>query len=317
MPNVFRDQFWEIDTYNNEPAVGTPLGVQSLEVIDTTDNGQIGEGQDDTIDGSSISASFAREIIRVQLANDSEVSIEGWVFSLADGRVLFTPTDGSILEDGATYVSSLSGTSREPIPVADLGPACFASGTIFRTASGPVNVEDLSEGDAVINVDGHNVRLRKILKREIGDQELQQNTKLQPVRIVAGALGNNLPERDLLVSRQHRMLVRSSIAQSMFGTSEVLISAIKLTELPGIFVDTSVSEITYFHLIFDKHEVIFAEGAPTESLLLGPMAREALGEEVVKEIRAIFPDAFDDAPEPAYLIPTNKQQKQFVGCYMN
>ena len=51
--------------------------------------------------------------------------------------------------------------------------------------------------------------------------------KVQPVRILAGALGHGMPQRDLLVSRQHRMLVSSAICERMFGLEQVLVSAIK------------------------------------------------------------------------------------------
>ena len=96
-----------------------------------------------------------------------------------------------------------------------------------------------------------------------------KRSKLWPVRICVGALGNGLPERDLLVSRQHRMLVSSRIALRMFGQADVLIPAIRLTALPGIAIDTNVTEVEYFHILLANHEVVFAEGAATESLYTG------------------------------------------------
>ncbi len=128
-----------------------------------------------------------------------------------------------------------------------------------------------------------------VYKRSISTAELQDNPKLFPVRIAKGALGNGLPQRDLLVSRQHRMLAASPIVQRMFETSEVLVSAILLTDLPDIAVDDQVSNVTYFHIVFEEHQVIFAEGAPTESLLLNTEALKSLPCAVRDELEAILP----------------------------
>ena len=63
--------------------------------------------------------------------------------------------------------------------------------------------------------------------------------------------------RDLLVSLQHCILVRSITAKRMFDRPEVLIAAKKLVGLPGIGTDTRARFVTYWHLLFDRHEVIF------------------------------------------------------------
>ena len=105
---------------------------------------------------------------------------------------------------------------------------------------------------------------------------------LRPIRIVAGALGGGMPTRDLLVSRQHRMVIKSVIALRMFGQSEVLVAAAKLLDLRGVFVDDSLDEVGYFHLVFDDHEIILAEGAETESLLIGPGIMKSIGAEALK-----------------------------------
>lgn len=188
---------------------------------------------------------------------------------------------------------------------------CFTCGVQIEVPGGSLEIEQLCVGDVVVTKNNGLQRIRWRGKRAYDHAEIVKNPKLRPIRIVAGALGNGLPKRDLLVSRQHRMLVQSKIAQRMFGTSEVLIPAIKLTALPGIFVDQEVESVEYFHLLFDQHEVIYAEGAPSESLLSGPEAMKTMSPEARKEILTIFPEVanLNYVPEPAKFIPGLKDQK--------
>ena len=72
------------------------------------------------------------------------------------------------------------------------------------------------------------------------------------------------------------MLVSSKICERMFGQTDVLLAAHQLTELPGIFTEPGYGEVEYFHLVFDRHEVIYAEGAPTESFFPGPEAIKSM-----------------------------------------
>src|SRR5690606_26135810 len=99
-----------------------------------------------------------------------------------------------------------------------------------------------------------------------------------------------LPKRDLTVSRQHRVLIRSKIAQRMFGADEVLIPAIKLVGLDGIEIVEDCRDVIYFHILFDKHQIIFSEDAPTESLFTGPIALQSVPAEARKEIETLFPE---------------------------
>ena len=201
--------------------------------------------------------------------------------------------------------------NTEPTPGAI---PCLTAGTNVLTSKGAVLIEDITDGDRIGTIDGIFRPLLKSVSRKISARDMQRNPKLYPVRICAGALGCGLPQRDLLVSRQHRMLVSSPIVKRMFDTSEALISAIKLTDLPGIYIDTSVPSVEYFHLLFEDHEVIYAEGAPTESLLLGVEALKALPGEVLDELQAIFPDLMmsETSQRSKYLIPDGKRQSRLI-----
>ena len=190
---------------------------------------------------------------------------------------------------------------------------CFAGGTMIATPAGPRPVDDLCVGDAVCTRGGAEP-IAWIGSRRFGPDVLEHRPQLRPVRITAGALGNGLPKQDLLVSRQHRVLVSSKVAARMFGVNDVLIAAIKLTELPGIFVDEQAAAVTYFHILFGAHEVVFANGTPTESLFTGPEGIRSLPQASQDEIFAIFPALADSvaARQTACLVPSGKLQKQLV-----
>ncbi len=124
-----------------------------------------------------------------------------------------------------------------------------------------------------------------------------------------------LPLEDLLVSRQHRILVRSKIAERMFGEKEVLIPAIKLVELDGIDVATDIEGVEYFHMLFDQHEIVISNGAKSESLFTGPEALKTVSPEARMEIASLFPELVceDFQPVSARLIPPQgKSMKQLV-----
>ncbi len=229
---------------------------------------------------------------------------------------IFAPLPGSAFDTGSV-VTGLGGWQNWTTGFNWTDVTCFTTGALISTSQGQQRIETIKVGDRVKTLDGFSV-VRWIGRRCVGFEELARSPKLRPIRIMAGTLGAELPKRDLLVSRQHRMLVQSKIANRMFGESEVLIPAIKLTELPGIFTDESADSVNYFHLLFDKHEIIFAEGAPTESLFTGPEALKAISPESREEILALFPAVaeLDYSPEPARLIPPGKQQKQLVARHL-
>ena len=149
-------------------------------------------------------------------------------------------------------------------------------------------VEDLKPGDLVLTVDDSCQPLRLSLSRKLDAEELSNNPKFLPITITAGALGNNIPEHNLQISRQHRMLISSTISERMFNNREVLVKALHLTELPGIYIDVNATDLEYFHLVFDDHQIIIANGAASESFYPGEEALKALSPEAYTEITTLF-----------------------------
>jgi hypothetical protein len=192
---------------------------------------------------------------------------------------------------------------------------CFTAGTLIGTLLGPVRVEDLKAGDDVLTLDTGTQKIRWIGSTHRDSNDLAVDPKLRPVRISAGALGEGLPAQDLLVSRQHRFLVRSPIALRMFETSEVLLPAIKLIGLKGIDIDQDVDAVEYFHILFDRHEIVCSNGAWSESLFTGPEALQAVPPASAQEIKKLFPEICEPDYEPAsarHIPETGKLMRELV-----
>ncbi len=167
---------------------------------------------------------------------------------------------------------------------------CFTQGTLIKTITGEHPVETLAVGDLVLTMDNGFQPIRWIGSQRLTADDLALKPELRPVRITSGALGAGLPQRDLLVSRHHRILSRSQIARNMVGCPEVLVAAKDLVFLGGIGMANDIDQVIYWHFMFDTHQVVYAEGAPAESLFAGPEALKAVGPDALKEIFAIMPE---------------------------
>ncbi len=159
--------------------------------------------------------------------------------------------------------------------------ACFARGTRIETSTGFVAVEDLRDGMMIETMDNGLQPVRRVLSKVVDGRGA-----LAPVVFAAGVLGNVRPVQ---VSPHHRMVVSGWRAELLTGEPEVLAAAIDLVDGERIAV-LPVERVEYFHLLFDRHEIIFAEGAATESY--HPFAHDAteLAPATLAELDAVFPD---------------------------
>lgn len=190
-----------------------------------------------------------------------------------------------------------SGFDTFEIGIVPSAAVCFCDGTLIDTPNGPRAIETLRRGDLVMTLDHGAQPIRWIGATALDRIDLALERKRHPVRIRAGALGGGLPLRDLMVSRQHRVLLRTEGAAERFGATEVLIPAIKLVGRPGIEIVEDVTEVRYWHLLFEQHELVFSEGSLTESLYPGREAKKSLSRDAREELIALgFWDAETDQP---------------------
>lgn len=279
MPTDYTDQFYNLDPFS-PPPVGTSVTFVNYTITDRDDDGSIDSdgnlGQRDQVNGSRITQSFPGDTVTINVPGVGDVTYTGVTFYLQNGQVVFTPTDGQVLQDGTFVSSTFVSTQGGVDPVGDLGPPCFTPGTLIATPDGARPVETLEAGDLVLTRDNGP---RPIVWT--GRRTITGDAAFAPVRIAAGTLGNR---RDLLVSPQHRMLVRGWRAELHAGLDEVLVAAAHLVNAVTITREP-MPEVTYLHLMLDRHEILFAEGAETESMdPAGDLARRD------GEIARLFPE---------------------------
>jgi len=162
---------------------------------------------------------------------------------------------------------------------------CFTPTTRIIAAGGIRQIEGLQIGDQVWTLDAG---LQPI--RWIGQVTVPANGPFTPIRIAAGALGNS---RDLTVSPQHRMMLEGWQVELHCGAGEVLAPA------KGLVNDTTIRPapadmVTYIHLMFDSHQIVMAEGIPSESFHPGQQALSAMDHTTRAEVLALFPELADN-----------------------
>ncbi len=212
----------------------------------------------------------------------------GTMVTLKSGQTVSLNPDGSIeifgdgdVEDfNFTYtVDNGINTDTGIVNVSTI--PCFVVGTLIKTPDGECPIETLAVGDLVLTQDDGPQAVRWVGRRKV-----QGTGPFAPIRIKANTFGQH---RQLLVSPEHRILIRDGLAELLFGEPEVLVPAKALVD------DLRVrpvpdAQVEYVHIMFDRHQVIFAEGLPTESFLPGPQTTSSFESAIIDEICTIFPE---------------------------
>ncbi|MEM1102317.1 MAG: Hint domain-containing protein [Pseudomonadota bacterium] len=160
---------------------------------------------------------------------------------------------------------------------------CFTPGTQIRLGDGAADVAALKPGDRVQTKDNGLQEVLWVGSRRITGARLHVMPELAPVRLRSAALGSGRPDAELVVSPEHRMLVKGAQARALFNSEEVLVSARDLADGQGVWIDRLVREVTYVHVLFERHEIVFANGLETESF---HPAQAALTEAQAEAVRS-------------------------------
>ncbi|MDB5665185.1 Hint domain-containing protein [Cypionkella sp.] len=145
------------------------------------------------------------------------------------------------------------------------GVICFTPDTRVTTPDGVQQIRHLRVGDMILTRDNGPQEVLWTGYRRMSGARLYAMPHLRPVRFRANSMGLYRPDEDLLVSPQHRMLVKGREAQALFNTHEVLVAAEDLVNDATITVDHALREVTYVHILLERHNIVWANGLETES----------------------------------------------------
>lgn len=246
-----------------------PDGSRVIDLLSNDENATAGTLTITHLNGQAVAAG---DIVTLNSGQQIQLNADGTVTVLGDG-------DTEVFN--FTYdVASSTGQTDVGLVTVDSVP-CFVAGTRIRTPDGEVAVETLRPGDLVLTKDEGAQPLRWI-----GMRRVRAAGEFAPIRIAADTFGRH---GELWLSPLHRVLVRDALAELLFGEAEVLVAARDLVN------DATVrriegGEVTYVHLLFDRHQLIWSERLLTESFLPGPQTARSFEAEMVAEIRALFPE---------------------------
>ena len=263
-----------------------------------------GDGNDLLIGGAgadSISGGFGNDTIVIGTGTDGfgdtvaggentgdfdVLDLTAWGWALTN--VIYDPLNAEngtvqFLDSSGNVIGTMTFTGIEQVI------PCFTPGTLISTERGEVAVEDLRLGDRVVTRDNGLQTLRWVGSKRLSLADLIVKPALRPVEIGAGALGHGLPTRAMTVSPQHRMVIEGARAEMLFGEPEVLVAATHLTFLPGVEVKLSAA-VRYVHVMFDRHEIICANGAWTESFQPAQRMLDGMDRAQADEVLALFPE---------------------------
>lgn len=203
-----------------------------------------------------------------------------------------------LLVPKAGLQSAAPGSSPGPAAAAQRTTPCFTPGTRIATHRGEVPIEHLSAGDRVITRDNGIQTVRWVGKTLMNVLDFHAEPHLQPILVRQGALGKDLPERDMLLSPNHRVLVTNDRTALRFAEREVLVAAKHLTAAGVHQVQSSGT--TYIHFLCDRHEVVLADGIWTETFHPDDQSLKGLGNAQRLEIFEIFPELKTEAGRAAH-----------------
>lgn len=261
--------------------------------FDDNDTGPIrGQSVEDALTSGLTPGTIVQAEYRVTLSDgDDTFEVVGFATGRGHNVIGFT-FDGAVPPQGVALdvVGVADGPRDGALAYSDLATGwCFTAGALVATPAGPRPIETLAAGDPVITRDRGAQPLRWIGRSTLTAGQCAARPDLAPILIRAHAFGAGCPAQDMRVSPNHRILLSGWRAATLSGHGEVLVRAQALLNDTTILRDRPERPVDYIHLMFDRHEVITADGLDSESFHPADAATDALGQAVQAEVLDLFP----------------------------
>lgn len=211
------------------------------------------------------------------------------------------------IEPKVAYALIEANPDAGEVQLADIAPVAFTRGTMITLGSGAqCPIENLRVGDKILTRDRGPQPLRWI-----GQRTVRAVGPYAPVVITKGTLAN---ASDMIVSQFQRLFIyQTDPNERLANQAEVLVRARDLVENEAVYIRTG-GFVDYFHLVFDAHEIIYAECTPTESLLVDERALGRLPDELARDMESALPALthkphFGKEPDKSRLRPERLQKR--------
>ena len=232
------------------------------------------------------------------------------IFEDSSGQqyILFSEDfDLSRIANDGTLVLEEQADAAGNLEVSDI--LCFAKGTMILTVLGERSVEGLKTGDRLVTRNGQLTTIRWTSHTHHSAEALSQNPNFRPYKIAKNTFADGVPHRDLLVTKQHRVLLNSIVAKRMTGQSEVLVPTHILSDRGYSSQQTPQDGISYYHILTDRHDVIWANGLPSETLYIGSQLIKIIGPKRYQEVCQLLETGTVSASSAHHIMPNKKARK--------
>lgn len=249
-------------------------------------------------DGSGFASGTDYAIFEDEDGNQYILFSSDFDISRISSRGNLTLTEGSDSDD-----------NMDIIDIIDV--ICFASGTKILTPNGERAVESLKVGDTLVTQEGKTTTIHWASHTHHSAQTVSRFPNIRPIKIPANSFAAGMPHDDLYLSRQHRVMIESVVAERMVGQSQVLVPIHTLAEFDFATTVTQDQDVSYYHILTDQHDVLLANGLPCESLYVGEHLEKALDPHRAQQVRDLVESGVVSTRSSCHILE-NKQARNLL-----
>jgi len=192
----------------------------------------------------------------------------------------------SLLPDGSLAEISRRAPAH---PVFESAFAALARGTIMGTEEGPVAIEDLVPGVKIETRDAGFQPLLWIGTITLVPRQGAGPSPARLFRIPVDSFGPSRPMPDLMLAPHARLLYRSPKLRDVVQEDSALTPVAAFEDGQTVIRIAPVSPVNVYHLAFQDHHILRANGLDIESFHPGEDLINRVGDDNLRLFQSLFP----------------------------